>query len=80
MPESGIEIGRLALQVPWLDAEQGRELAHHVADGLAAAATPDADIAADRLAVPVAAAAGESADELSERIVNALIRELRLGS
>lgn len=78
--EPGIEIGRLALRAPWLDAEQGRVLAHRVADGLAAAAAPDADVAADSLAVSVAARTGENVDELSERIVAALMQELRLSS
>ena len=55
-------------------------LAHRVADGLAAAAAPDADVAADSLAVSVAARTGENVDELSERIVAALMRELRLSS
>lgn len=79
MPERGVEIGRLVLRAPWLDAGQGRELAHRVAAGLAAAGTPGGDVA-PRVSVAVAAGADDDVDVLSERIVSALTRDLGLGS
>jgi hypothetical protein len=73
---SGLEIERLALQAPWLEAEQGRELARRVGDGLATAGLPGGR-STDRIAVSVAGRAGESVDELGGRIVAAVLRELR---
>jgi len=78
MPEREIEIGRLVLRAPWLDAGQGGELARRVADGLAAAGTPRDDVA-PRLSVAVEAGARDGVDVLSERIVRALTRNLGLG-
>lgn len=75
MPERGVEIGRLVLRAPWLDVGQGRELARRVADGLAAAGTPTDDVA-PRLSLAVAAGTGDDVDVLSERIVQALARDL----
>jgi len=78
VPERGVEIGRLVLRAPGLDAEQGRELGRRVAAGLAAAGTPSDDVA-PRVSLAVAAGAEDDVDLLSERIVQALTRDLRLG-
>ncbi len=78
MPARGVEIGRLVLRAPWLDAGRGPALARRVADGLAAAGTPSEDVAS-RLSLAVAAGAGDDVDVLSERIVQALTRELGIG-
>jgi hypothetical protein len=77
---SRIEIDRLALRVPWLEAEHGSDLARHVADSLVAAGAADGNVVADRLGVSVAGRAGEGVDELAGRIVEALARQLRLTS
>lgn len=77
MPERALEIGRLVLRAPWLDAGEGRALARRVADGLAAG-TPG-DGVPPRVSLAVAAGADDDVDVLSERIVLALRRELGLG-
>lgn len=78
MPERGLEIGRLVLRAPWLDPGEGTELARRVATGLAAAGTPGDDVA-PRLSLAVAASAGDNVALVSERIVQALTRQLGLG-
>lgn len=78
MPEQRLEIGRLVLRAPWLDEGESHRLARRVADGLAAAGTPSHDVA-PRLKLAVAAGADEDVEVLSERIVQAVARDLRLG-
>ena len=78
MPARALDIGRLVLRAPWLDEGQGHRLARRVAEGLAAAGTPGHDVA-PRLKLAVAAGADEDVGVLSERIVQALTRDLGLG-
>jgi L-aminopeptidase/D-esterase-like protein len=78
MPERDVEIGRLVLRAPWLDERQGHQLARRVAAGLAAAGTPSDDVS-PHLSLAVAAGADDDVDVLSERIVQALARDLELG-
>jgi hypothetical protein len=77
MPERGLEIGRLVLRAPWLDAAEGQALARRVAAGLASG-TPNDDVA-PRISLAVAAGAEDDVDVLSERIVQALTRDLGMG-
>jgi len=78
VPGRGVEIGRLVLRDTGLDARQGEELARRVAAGLAAAGTPSSEVG-PRLSVTVAAGAAEDVDVLSERIVQALTRDVGAG-
>lgn len=74
---SPVEIDRLAIRLAGQGVDDGARLARRVADGLAAwRPPPDLARAAERVRVPVAHDAGDSLDELADRIVAALIREL----
>lgn len=74
MPELAIE--RLSLRLSGLSEEQGRRLARLIAEGLAV--SPLTDGAGDRQAVESrhAARPGSSLEDLSDRIVADLLRQL----
>lgn len=74
---SPVEIERIALRLVASRADDGARLARRVADGLAVwRPPPELARTADRVRVPVMREGSDSLDELGDRIVAALIREL----
>lgn len=84
-PTPDLRIDRLVLDIPGLDAAQGRALALRVAEGLAAAgpmtgvmtgAMPGAAGERAMISVPLAAGGGTAPADLAHKIVAALLERL----
>jgi hypothetical protein len=76
MPD--VEIGKLAIEVPGLTAEQGRRLAQLIVDGLGGIRWPDhAAASKDRASVTVAAEPGKMAlEQLADTVVCEILRQM----
>ena len=76
-PTPDLRIDRLVLDIPGLDAAQGRALALRVAEGLAAAgAMTGASGERAMISVPLAAGGGIAPGDLAQKIVAALLERL----
>ena len=80
-PTPDLRIDRLVLDIPGLDAAQGRALALRVAEGLAAAGAmtgvmPGAAGERAMISVPLAAGGGTAPADLAKEIVAALLERL----
>jgi hypothetical protein len=70
-------IDRLTLEVPGLSASDARRLALEVARGLGAAGAAGGNRDLPALRLDLVAVAGAGVDELSRRIVDAVLEQLR---
>jgi hypothetical protein len=76
---SEISIDRLVLDIPGLTPDQGKQVAQHVASGLAASQAPRDSKPGEhrRLAVELEAIlAGDSPERLANSIVTAILRQI----
>lgn len=74
MPE--LRIDRLALQLSGVSEWEGRRIAEMIAEGMRVAAPPQGGRRVDRLGLDLTGRPGEGLEELSGRIVRALLAQL----
>jgi hypothetical protein len=74
MPEINIE--RLTLSLSGLSEDDGKNLAQHIADGLASASVPDAATGSEAMQSSIIIRPGSSMPDLASQIVADLVRQL----